>query len=89
VTNALWLRPYVGAGINLSRQSLSTGTSGGSSVTDSQQSFQAFGGAELTMAALPQIALSVDIGHHWSRQPFAGIDVGGTGVAISAHWYVK
>jgi hypothetical protein len=50
---------------------------------------QAFGGGELTFAGVPRFALSVDLGYHWVRTPFAGVDLGGPGVSVSGHWYLK
>ena len=87
VSDYLWLRPYVGSGVNIGRQTLS-GTLG-NSVSDDRFGFQAFGGGEMTLAGLPRFALSADVGYRWSRAPFAGVDLGGLGVSVSGHWYVR
>jgi hypothetical protein len=91
VGDYLWLRPYVGSGATLHRQTLSSVTPGvGDSVSDSGLGIKAFGGGELTFASAPQLALSVDAGYRWSRATqFAGFKVDGLGVSVSGHWYVK
>jgi len=91
VGDHLWLRPYVGSGATLHRQTLSSITPGvGGSVSDSGLGVKAFGGGELTFAGAPQFALSVDAGYRWSRATqFAGFEVDGLGVSVSGHWYVK
>jgi len=90
VADYLWVRPYLGSGVNLRRQTLSTATPGaGPSVSENQFGLQAFGGGELTFANVPRFALSVDLGYHWVRTSFAGVDLGGPGVSVSGHWYVK
>jgi hypothetical protein len=43
----------------------------------------------LTFAGLSRFPLSVDLGYHWVRPSFAGVDLGGPGVSVSGHWYVK
>ena len=90
VADYLWVRPYLGSGVNLRRQTLSTATPGaGPSVSENQFGLQAFGGGELTFAGVPRFALSVDLGYHWVRTSFAGVDLGGPGVSVSGHWYMK
>ena len=90
VTDYLWVRPYLGSGINLRRQTLSNAIPGaGPSVSENKLGLQAFGGGEFTFAGMPRFALSVDLGYHWVRTSFAGVDLGGPGVSVSGHWYVK
>jgi hypothetical protein len=90
VADYLWVRPYLGSGVNFRRQTLSQATSvAGSSVSENQFGLQAFGGGEMTFAGVPKFALSVDLGYHWVRTSFAGVDLGGPGVSVSGHWYVK
>jgi hypothetical protein len=88
VTNAVWVRPYVGGGISILRSSLRS-TSGVPIATDTSRAYQAFGGAEFTVANLPQLAVSADARHIWAAAPFAGFETGGMGLALAAHWYVK
>jgi len=90
VADYLWVRPYLGSGVNLRRQTLSNAIPGaGPSVSENTFGLQAFGGGELTFAGVPRFALSVDLGYHWVRTSFAGVDLGGPGVSVSGHWYVK
>lgn len=78
VTNSVWLRPYVGAGPRLYRANVENGLG-----------YEAFGGAEATLAAMPQFALSADIGYRWSRPSLNGFEPRRIGFSLSAHWYVK
>ena len=90
VTDSLRLRPYLGSGVNLRRRTLSLTIPGaGTSVSANTVGLQAFGWGELTFAGVPQFALSVDLGYHWVRTSFADADLGGPGVSVSGHWYVK
>jgi hypothetical protein len=89
VTDYLWLRPYVGSGATLRRQSLRSVTPGGDAVSANEFGWQAFGGGEVTFAGAPQFALSADVGYRWLRTPLAGFDLGGVGVSLLGHWYVK
>jgi hypothetical protein len=61
----------------------------GNSVSDDRLGFQAFGGGEMTIAGLQKFALSADVNYRWSRAPIAGIDLGGVGVSVSGHWYIR
>ena len=78
VTNSMWLRPYLGAGPRVYRSSLETGLG-----------FEAFGGAEATLAAMPQLTLSADVGYRLARPSFNGFEPQRIGFSLSAHWYVK
>jgi hypothetical protein len=88
VTNAVWMRPYVGGGISIFRSSLRS-TSGVSIATDTSRGYQAFGGAEFTWANVPQLAVSADLRHTWAAAPYGGFDTGGLGLALAAHWYMR
>jgi hypothetical protein len=89
VTNALWTRPYVGGGLNIYRSTLRSVPAGVSSAVDTGLGAQIVGGAEFTLASLPQLALSADLRHAWAPTPFSGFEMGGMGVSVSAHWYVR
>jgi hypothetical protein len=90
VTDYLWVRPYLGAGPSLQRQTLNGGAAGATdSVSDNRVGFQAFGGGEVTFANVPRLALSADLGYHWLPTSFAGFELGGLGVSLSGHWYIK
>lgn len=89
LTDYVWLRPYVGAGMTVYRSTLSTGTPSGASVTDNRLGRQVFGGTEVTFATVPRFTLSADYGYRWHEVPFTGFDLGGKGLSVSGHWYVK
>ena len=78
VTNNFWLRPYVGAGPRIYNAQLETGLG-----------YETFGGAETTLAAMPQFSLSADVGYRWSRPSMNGFEPRQFGFAVSGHWYVK
>jgi hypothetical protein len=88
VTNAVWARPYIGAGLNIYRSRLRSSL-GMPDVVDSGLGAQMFGGAEFTWANLPQFALSADLRQQWAPAPFSGVELGGLGFSMSGHWYVK
>ncbi len=88
VTNAIWARPYVGAGVDLHRATLRA-TVGDADVVDHLFGSHIFGGAEFTWANLPQFTLSADVRQQWAPPTFPGFALGGVGVSLSAHWYVK
>jgi hypothetical protein len=86
VTDYVWVRPYLGAGPTLQRQTLN---GAGDAVSDNHIGFQAFGGGELTFASVPRFALSADLGYHWLPTSFEGFELGGLGLSASGHWYFK
>jgi hypothetical protein len=90
VTDYLWVRPYLGAGPSLQRQTMNGGAAGATdSVSDNRLGFQAFGGGEVTFASAPRFALSADLGYHWLPTSFGGFELGGLGLSVSGHWYIK
>lgn len=90
LTDYVWVRPYVGAGVGIYRSTLSTGASGaGGSVADSTLGRQVFGGVEVAIASVPRFTLSTDFGYRSPQTPFPGFELGGRGLSISGHWYVK
>ena len=88
VTYAIWARPYIGGGINLYRSTLRS-TLGGQIAVDNSFGSQVFGGAEFTWASVPQFAVSADFRHQWAPPTFTGFELGGRGVSLSAHWYLR
>jgi hypothetical protein len=89
LTDYVWLRPYLGAGVTVYRSTMSGGTPAGASVTDSRLGRQVFGGTELTFSSVPRFTLSADYGYRWHQAPFSGFELGGRGLSVSGHWYVK
>jgi hypothetical protein len=43
----------------------------------------------LTISAMPPFALSADVGYQWSRMPVEGFRIGGVGLTVSGHWYLR
>ncbi|MEO5739075.1 MAG: hypothetical protein ABIS29_00575 [Vicinamibacterales bacterium] len=78
VIGSMWLRPYLGAGPRLYRANLAN-----------HLGYEAFGGAEATLAAMPQFALSADVGYRQSRPSINGFEPRQVGFSVSGHWYVK
>jgi hypothetical protein len=90
VADYIWVRPYAGSGLTISRRSLSSTIPGAVPVaSQSQVGVQAFGGTELTFASVPRFAMSVDVAYRWGTMKFAGIDLGRVGVSVAGRWYVK
>jgi hypothetical protein len=89
VSNTFWVRPYVGSGINVYHSTLSSAIPGIADAVDSGFAYQVLGGAELTWANLPQVALSAGVRQQFAPHTPAAFDLGGFGVALSAHWYIR
>ena len=88
VSDSTWVRPYVGAGAHVLRASVNDPATG-LSTSDTRMAAQFFGGAELTLSALPRLGLSADVGYQWYQSPFVGYTLDGMMVGVSAHWYLK
>lgn len=88
VTNAVWARPYVGAGINLHRATLRSEFGEADAVGRFRGSHM-LGGVEFTWANMPQLTLSADARQQWAPPTFTGFELGGFAASLSAHWYVK
>jgi hypothetical protein len=82
VTDFMWLRPYVGAGPTFQRQTLDI-------ASESRLGFQGFGGAEVTLPSVQQLALSADVRYHWFDHPLLAVENSAIGLSVSAHWYFK
>jgi len=89
VTDTLWLRPYVGAAAHFARSSRTDLIF--QDVTESASTMGArfFVGGEMSLASVPALALSVDVGYYHQPEPFVGFEPGGMGFSVSGHWYVK
>ena len=42
-----------------------------------------------TLAAVPRLGLSADVGYQWYQSPFVGYTLDGMMMTVSAHWYLK
>ena len=89
VTDYFWLRPYLGGGFNVHRQTYNESGTPGAGLSQRKFGYQAFGGTEITFPSLAQFALSADLGYRWGAAPFPDYDLGGVGFSLSGHWYVK
>jgi hypothetical protein len=88
VSDSTWVRPYVGAGAHVLRASVNDPVTG-LSTSDTRMAAQFFGGAELTLSAVPRLGLSADVGYQWYQSPFVGYTLDGMMIGVSAHWYLK
>jgi hypothetical protein len=88
VADYTWLRPYVGTGLNIFRSSMIDPFTA-INTSESTLGYQVFGGGELSFASLPQLAVSAELGYHWSSAPFPGFEISGTAFSIAGHWYIK
>jgi hypothetical protein len=90
VTDNIWLRPYVGGAMPITRSTWKSGTPDmADSSTDTSIGYRAFGGAEFTLPAVARFAISTDVGYRWFETPYPGFEHQGWGFTFSAHWYVK
>ena len=87
VADYTWLRPYIGAGMNFYKSSLTSPLLG--DMSDSRFGSQMFGGGELSFASVPQFAVSTQVSYRWFNEPRVGYDLGGVGVSLAGHWYLK
>jgi hypothetical protein len=90
VTSNVWLRPYVGGGGSLYRTTFNHPTAD-PALPGSEKllGFQTFGGAETTFAAMPQFAVSAELGYRWSETSIVGFAPRKTALSLSAHWYIR
>jgi hypothetical protein len=88
IRSSVWVRPYVGSGLDFARSSLSNVTPG-MPVHDNSVGFKAFGGGEFTFAGAPQVGVSVDLGYRWLDSPFTGFDDSHLHLSFAGHWYIR
>lgn len=88
VQSSIWMRPYVGTGLDLARSTIG-GLTPDVAGHDTAFGPKIFGGAEMTLANAPQVGVSVDVGYHWLESSFATFELGGVRASVSAHWYIK
>jgi hypothetical protein len=90
VSDYWWLRPYVGAGPTLERNSLDTGLRDPiDPVSDTRFGVQGFGGVEMTFASMPKLAVSADFGVRARQSSTLAVDDSGPRFVMSVHWYLK
>jgi len=88
VSDYVWVRPYVGAGLGFSRHRLSSPETI-ASASNNDVGFGVFGGTELTFASVTRVGVSVELGYRPASMPFPGFEVDRFNVAIAGHWYIK
>jgi hypothetical protein len=90
VTDYVWLRPYVGSAIGFYHQTLTDPTvvtmEGAS---DYGIGYRVFAGTEVTLANVPRLALSADVGHRHVPTSFSGFERDPLSVSMGAHWYFR
>jgi hypothetical protein len=88
IADYTWLRPYLGAGFNFYRSTINSPLVG-AEMSDSRYGSQLFGGGELSFASVPRFAVSTELSYRWFNAPAIGYDLGGVGLTVAGHWYVK
>jgi hypothetical protein len=89
VTDSVWLRPYLGVAAHFARSSRTDLILLDATESANTMGARVFVGGELSLASVPALALSMDVGYSRQPEPFLGFEPGGMGFSISAHWYVK
>jgi hypothetical protein len=88
VTDRTWVRPYVGGGAHVLRATMTDPVTD-VSMSDARLAAQLFGGTEATLAAVPRLGLSADVGYQWYQNQFAGYSLKGMTISATAHWYLR
>jgi hypothetical protein len=89
VSDYVSVRPYLGAGASVLRQTFTSGAPVADSLSDNGLGLQAFAGTEATLSSVPQFALSAELGYRRLPTPFSGFELGGLVVSVSGHWYIR
>jgi hypothetical protein len=89
VTDTLWLRPFLGVAGHFAHSSRTDLILTGTTESASTMGARVFVGSELSLASMPALAISMDVGYYHQPEPFIGFEPGGMGFSVSAHWYVK
>jgi hypothetical protein len=87
ISDHLWMRPYLGAGADWARATLSVTPDVSTSTNTLGGKF--FVGSEFMFSNAPQFGLSLDAGYYHMPAPFVGFEPKGFGAAASAHWYFR
>jgi hypothetical protein len=89
VSDSLWVRPYLGVSARLAHSSRTDLIFTDVSESANTIGARAFVGGEFSLASVPQLSLSADVGYYTMPEPFLGFEPSGVGFAVSAHWYLK
>jgi hypothetical protein len=89
VNDSLWIRPYLGVAARLAHSSRTDLILLDATESANGAGARIFFGGEFSLASVPQLSLSADVGYYKMSEPFIGFEPSGVGVAFSAHWYMK
>ena len=89
VSDSLWVRPYFGLAARLAHSSRTDLILPDASESANTVGARIFLGGEFSLANVPQLALSTDVGYYRMPEPFIGFEPSGVSFAITAHWYMK
>jgi hypothetical protein len=89
VSDSLWVRPYLGLAARYAHSSRTDLIFADASESANTIGARVFLGGEFSLASVPALSLSADVGYYHMPEPFVGFEPSGMGVAISAHWYLK
>jgi hypothetical protein len=90
VSDYLSFRPYVGGGPTFAHTNARpVSVDATAPASKNVMGYQIFGGGELTLASLPQVGVSVDVGYHHAGESFEGVDTTGLAVSAAGHWYFR
>jgi hypothetical protein len=89
VSDSLWVRPYFGLAARLAHSSRTDLIFPDATESANTVGARVFLGGEFSLASVPQLALSTDVGYYRMPEPFVGFEPSGVSFAITAHWYMK
>jgi hypothetical protein len=89
VSEYVWIRPYIGSGLSVHRQSLTVSSPELVQPADNGFGFRVFAGSELTFASVQRFGLSLEFGYRRVPTPFPGFEADKLSVSLAGHWYVK
>jgi hypothetical protein len=89
VSDYVWLRPYVGAGLSFRHQTFTLAPGALETTSSNGIGLRGFGGTELTFASVPRFGVSVELGYRRLPTPFPGFDPDRVNMSIAGHWYIK
>jgi hypothetical protein len=89
VNDSLWIRPYLGIAARLAHSSRTDLILLDATESANGVGARVFFGGEFSLANVPQLSLSADVGYYRMSEPFIGFEPSGMGIAFSAHWYMK
>ena len=90
VSDYVWIRPYVGSVVSVRHQTLTLASPVVlESTSDNGVGLRVFAGSELTLASIPRLGLSADLGYRRFPTSFTGFETSPLSVSFAGHWYIK